>query len=100
MDEVKGIVDIVLDFDTLLKRYKMVKADQDGDIVTVMLEPKSTTALKTVEVRFSVKEAYITFLKMSFGANWQSHDFTNPSRAALPPGTFALPKDLKVQKSN
>lgn len=99
--ELNGIVDLILNFDTLLKRYDMVKAEENGDEVRIELKPKTGNEVTAVELKLTKKDPYITFLKMDLkGGNTQTHQFTNPSRAALPADTFKLPEGVKVTDSN
>jgi len=42
--DLRQIVDVVLNFDSLLKRYDLVKADQDGDMIKIELKPKTDVA--------------------------------------------------------
>lgn len=99
--ELNNIVDLVLNFDTLLKRYDMVKAEENGDEVRIELTPKSTSDVTKVELKLSKKEALMTYLKMDLkGGNSQTHEFTNPDRAALAGDAFKLPEGVKVTDSN
>jgi outer membrane lipoprotein-sorting protein len=99
--ELKQIVDLVLNFDSLLKRYDLIKADQDGDIVKIQLKPKQAQDITDIDLSFSVKDSLITFLKLSLkNGNALSHDFRNAQRGALAADTFKLPKGVKITDSN
>jgi outer membrane lipoprotein-sorting protein len=100
-DELRNIVDLVLNFDNLLKRYDLEKAEQIGEEVKIQLKPKVASQLTAVELRLSVKDAYITYLKMSQkNKNSLIHEFSNPSHKPVSDDTFQLPQGVKVTDSN
>ncbi len=99
--DLKQVVDLVLNFDSLLKRYDLVKAEQDGDNVKIRLKPKSEQDVTGVDLTLSVKDSLISYLKMTMkGGNYLAHDFKNPQRGALAADAFTLPKGVKVTDSN
>lgn len=99
--ELNDLVDLVLNFDTLLKRYDLVKAEENGDEVSIDLKPKSVSDVTAVALKFSKKNSLITSLKMELrGGNSQTHEFSNPDRTALPGNTFTLPAGVKVSDGN
>lgn len=98
--ELRQIVDLVLNFDTLLKRYDLKKAEQEGDLVKIVIAPKTDTEIATVDLHLDAKEGFITFLKLNMkGGNNLAHDFKAPSTKELPADTFVLPKGVKVTES-
>lgn len=100
-DDLKGIVDLILNFDTLLKRYDLVKADETADEVKIELKPKTSSDINGVELRLSIKDSYITYVRMDLkGKNTLTHEFSHPSRKAVPASTFELPVGVKVTESN
>lgn len=99
--ELKQIVDLVLNFDTLLKRYDLVKASEDGDLVKVELKPKALGDITAVELTLSKKDAVVTSMKFDLGnKNQLIHEFKNPSTKAISAEVFELPKGVKVTDTN
>jgi len=97
----KQVVDLVLNFDSLLKHYDLVRADETGDVVTVELKPKTETDITKVELHLSKKESFISYLKLDFhNKSSLTHEFKNPSRKILPEDTFVLPKGVKTTVAN
>ena len=99
--DLRQIVDVVLNFDSLLKRYDLVKAEQDGDMVKIDLKPKTDQAVASVAIHVSTKDSFISFLKLTMkGGNSIAQEFRNPKRGAVPGDTFVLPKTVKISDSN
>lgn len=95
------VVDLVLNFDSLLKRYDLVKAEQDGDNVKIQLKPKADQDVTAVDLTLSVKESFMSYLKLTMkNGNSLAHEFKNPQRVALPADAFKMPKGVKVTDSN
>ncbi len=99
--DLKQIVDLVLNFDSLLKRYELKKAEQDGDLVKVELTPKTEGDVTGVELHLSQKDSYISFLKLTMkSTDYLAHDFKTPSRNKVKADAFTLPKTVKITDSN
>lgn len=99
--ELKQIVDLVLNFDSLLKRYDLVKASEDGDLVTIELKPKTPGDIVAIELKVSQKDAYITYLKFDLNNKTQLiHDFKNANTKPILDDAFQLPKGVKVTDTN
>jgi outer membrane lipoprotein-sorting protein len=98
--ELRQVIDLVLNVDTLLKRYDLVKAEEVGDLIKIRLSPKSPGDLVGIELHFAKKEEFISYLKMDLNnKNSLIHEFKNPSRAAIPASAFALPAGVKITDS-
>lgn len=99
--ELRQIVDLVLNFDSLLKKYDLIKAEDFGDTVMVQLRPKDTaTELTQVELILDIKKSFISNLKFALrNKNTLSHEFSKPDRSPLPESTFKLPQGVKVSDS-
>lgn len=96
----RQVVDLVLNFDSLLKRYELVSAKQEGDSVSVELKPKEASDLASVELHLSEKNLLITFLKLNLkGGDSLAIDFSNVDRRPLSNDAFTLPKGVKVTDS-
>ncbi len=99
--ELRQIVDLVLNFDTLLKRYDLVKASEDGDLVSIELKPKTSGDIVAIELKLSQKDAFITYMKFQLTNKTELvHDFKNPSTKAIPAEVFDLPKATRVTDAN
>lgn len=99
--ELKQIVDLVLNFDTLLKRYDFVKASEDGDLVSVELKPKTPGDIVGIQLKLGQKDSFITYMKFDLSNKTQLiHDFKNPSTKAIAADVFDLPKGVKVTDTN
>ena len=98
--ELRQVIDLVLNVDTLLKRYDLVKAEEVGDLIKIRLSPKSPGDLVGIELHFAKKEEFISYLKMDLNnKNSLIHEFKNPSRAAIPESAFGLPAGVKITDS-
>jgi len=54
-----------------------------------------------IELHFAQKEQFVSFLKMELrNKNALTHEFKNPSHAAIPETAFALPKGVKASDNN
>jgi chaperone LolA len=99
--ELKQIVDLVLNFDSLLKRYDLVKASEDGDLVSIELKPKTSGDITAIDLKVSQKDAFITYLKLALSNKTQLvHEFKNPSHQVISDEAFRLPKGVKVTDTN
>lgn len=100
--ELKQIVDLVLNMDTLLKKYELVEAKDFGDSVHVRLRPKdAATDLVLVELIMDLKKSYISSLKFDLrNKNTLTHEFSKPNREPLPAGTFSIPQGVKITDSH
>ena len=99
--ELKQIVDLVLNFDTLLKRYDVVKADEDKGIVSVTLKPKVENEITGVGLKLDLKDSFISYLKFELrDKTVLEHEFKNPVRKPVGDDAFALPKGVKVTETN
>lgn len=99
--ELRQMVDLVLNFDALLRRYDLISASQEGDLIKVSLKPKTEGDLKAIELDMSESKSYITHLKMILGDKTElSHDFTNPVFSSVKVSEFNIPAGVKITDSN
>jgi outer membrane lipoprotein-sorting protein len=95
--EISQIADSVMNLDALLKRYDVIKATQDGDLVKVDLKPKTIGEITAMQLHLKPKEGFVSFLKLHYdNKNTLGVTFKNPSRQAVPASAFELPKGVKV----
>jgi chaperone LolA len=99
--ELNQMIDLILNFDSLLKRYDVVTAEAVGDLIKIHLKPKAAGDVSGIELHFAQKEQFVSFLKMELrNKNALTHEFKNPSHAAIPETAFALPKGVKASDNN
>ena len=95
--EIKEVIDLVLDFDALLKRYELLSTVKDRDIAIMTLRPKQQGLIEGLEVYISTKTALISGIKMSFSnKNTTEYEFTNSSRDKTPDSKFTVPSGYKI----
>lgn len=96
----KEIVDVVLNFDALLEKYKILGAERLGDKVTVELAPKvQNNEIKKINLEISQKKKYIQFVKFYFKrGDSLAFAFKNPIFGRQPANTFLfkLPPGVKI----
>lgn len=98
--ELRQVIDLVLNFDTLLKRYDLVAAEESGDLIKIQLRPKTPGDIASIELHLAKREEFISFLKMDLtNKNSLTHEFKNPSRTAVGETTFVLPTSVKITDS-
>lgn len=99
--QLRQIIDLVLNFDALLKKYDLVKAHKDGDQISIQLKPKSEGEITAVELRLDGKESFVSMLKLTLrDKKTLSHEFKNPNHKPVPEQTFTLPAGVKVSDTN
>jgi outer membrane lipoprotein-sorting protein len=95
--EIREVIDLVLDFDSLLGRYDVAEATKESNKVNLLLNPKKPGALTNLNVRVDAATAMVEMVKMTFtNKNTSEFEFSNPDRSALPKDAFALPAGYKI----
>lgn len=95
--QLRQIVDLVMNFEALLKRYDLEKAEQNGDDIKVTLKPKVVGDVASIDLGFSEKSSHIVYLKMTMVDKLiLSHDFSNPVFTNVPDSAFDIPAGVKV----
>lgn len=99
--ELSQIVDLVLNFDSLLKRYDLVSAEDQGKLVKIILKPKTDQEIKTVELHYDKSSDFVSFIAMDLANNNKlTHEFASPQRKAISSKAYALPEGVKVTDTN
>lgn len=100
VEDLKEIVDVVLDFDALLKRYDIVQATREKKEVVIELRPKAKGALSNITLRILGKEALVKYVKLTFEGqkNASEFEFSGHSRAKIDSKVFESPVGYKVTK--
>lgn len=92
----REIVSIVLDFDSLLKRYSVVSSSQDKDLVKISLKPKDHGEISQVQLSLDTKLNYMREVKLNFeGGNHSTFAFSNPKHSEIK-NTFSIPAPTKI----
>lgn len=96
-DQLTEVVDLVMNFDTLLKRYSLESAKRVNDQIQVVLKPKGSTDITRVDLQIDEKKNYVSSLKMYLGnGNYTALDFLNPIRTKIDESEYSLPSGVTV----
>lgn len=95
--EINEVIGVVLDFDSMLKKYTLSSSIKDGTNVLLTLKPKAESTIDKIEVRVDNATASIKGLKLIFtNKNSSEFQFSNPDRRTPPAKTFDVPKEYKI----
>ncbi|MEZ4742784.1 MAG: outer membrane lipoprotein carrier protein LolA [Bdellovibrionota bacterium] len=99
-DEYRQIVDMVMNIETLLAKYDMIKAEQLEQVVLVRLNPKNKDGeITSVNLTIDLKKQFVSSVKLFFrGKNHTMVTFMSPRREKLGKNIFMAPKDVKIIK--
>lgn len=99
--ELSQIVDLVLNFDSLLKRYDLVSAEDLGTQVKILLKPKNEQEIKAVELHYNKTSDFVSYVALELAnGNKLTHEFASPQRKAISSKTYTLPEGVKVTDTN
>ena len=99
--ELTQIVDLVLNFDSLLKRYDMVFATEAGELVKIALKPKNDQEIIGVELQYDKRGDYVAYVRLDLAnKNKLTHEFSSPVRSPISSEVYTLPKGVKVTDTN
>ena len=86
-----------MNFDSLLKRYNLRKAELAGDNVLIELVPRAASDIAKIDLTLVPKDNYISTLSMYFhDKNNLKLMFTKPKVSEIPEKDFNLDKSVKV----
>lgn len=95
----REIVSMVLDFDSLLTRYNVSSAFQQGKKVELSLKPKERGEIERVEINLDLDKNFIQSVKLNFeGGNYSFFVFSNPRYLASEQG-FTVPPKVKISEA-
>jgi chaperone LolA len=95
--EIREVIDFVLDFDALLKRYQLMESSKEGQTIALKLKPKTTSAVSQLSIEIDAKQHMVRSVLMTFQNNNRSEfQFTNASAAKVDPSIFKAPEGVKV----
>ena len=99
--ELRNIVDMVLNFDELLKRFKIIKATQTDHQIDITLTPLTSRDIKSAELRLDTKQGYMESIRLHLGSgNHTTIEFSSPKKSAIPDSTYQVPKGTKVSSAS
>lgn len=99
--ELRNIVDMVLNFDTLLKRFKIVKAAQTDYLIDITLTPISSSDIKSAELKLDTKKGFMESIKLNLGSsNHTTIEFSNPEKSKIPKSNYQVPKGTKISSAS
>ncbi len=95
--EIREVIDLVLDFDVLLKRYEITESSKDERLAHLSLKPHNKNVIDHLEVDVSLATASIERVKMFFSnKNTNELVFSSPDRSPIPANTFQVPAGYKT----
>ncbi|MFK7826532.1 MAG: outer membrane lipoprotein carrier protein LolA [Oligoflexales bacterium] len=99
--ELRNIVDMVLNFDELLKRFRILQARQNDHIIDITLSPLSTSEIKSADLKLDTKNGFMESIKLNLGAgNHTTIEFSNPRKSSIPESTYRVPKGTKISSAS
>ncbi len=95
--EIKEVIDFVLDFDALLKRYQLLESSKNGETIGLRLKPKADSAVSLLNIEVDAKQSMVKSVMMTFQNNNKSEfQFTNPSIQKVDSSVFKAPEGVKI----
>jgi len=95
--ELRRIVDMVMNLDTLLARYNVKKIEKMDELVLVKIVPKKKGEIRYANLTIDLKKNYISGVKLFFrGQDHTTFTFSNPRPSNLGHGIFKTPPGVKV----
>lgn len=98
--ELRELVDLVLNFQALLKDYKIKSSVQTIESLNIVLLPKKKLDVEKVALDVNKKKSILEKLILYFvDGNITTFEFSNPVTSKLVPSTFSLPAKTKVSEA-
>ncbi len=95
--EVKEVIDFVLDFDALMKRYRLVESIRLDQTIQLKLKPKVAGPVSDINISVDGKDYFVKTVKMIFhNKNTSEFQFFDPSSGSIDPVAFSVPSGMKV----
>jgi len=95
--EIQSIVRMVLDIESLLKRYTFENAVRTDDLIKIKLLSDGKDSVEYVNLLLDEKNEFISDLEILFrGGNQLKTLFSNPDRSDVPVSAFLPPKGVKI----
>ncbi len=97
--DLQHLIDMVLNFSTLLNHYQLLEAKQLEGKVRMQLKPKADGEIDSSEIVIDMTKNYVSEVKLNFrGGNHTLFTFTNPNNNEIKEALFELPKDIKIEE--
>jgi outer membrane lipoprotein-sorting protein len=94
--EIKEIIDFVLDYDALMKRYNLAEATRVGASISLKLKPKTPSQVHHLDISVDGKNFFVQSVNIIFqNKNSSAVQFSNPV-AGIDAKSFILPDGLKI----
>ena len=95
--ELRRIVDLVLNMDALFDHYNVQRAELKGDLVEIELSPKAANEVARVDLVLDTKRNFISKLSLSLKTKMTlAIDFSAPRREPLSDATFRVADGIRV----
>ena len=96
--EIREVIDFVMDFDSLLKRYKISNSTRNGPDLNLSLTPANkNNAVNLLELIIDQEKGLVKSLKMVFqNKNVTEFRFSNANFSAGSAPIFAVPAGIKI----
>lgn len=98
-DDIRQIVNMVMNLEELLKRYDLEKAEMDDNYLNLVIAPKSNKKVDIYKGHLTIdtKNNFIEVVKLYTDKdNYKKYEFQNPRRNKIDPKIFALDSKVKV----
>jgi len=97
--ELKRIVDLVLNMDSLFDNYVLKQAEMKDGVVNVQLTPKAANEVEQVDLQLDTKLNFIRNLRFQLRTRMiLAIEFRNPSRDPVPGSAFDVPPGIKLSE--
>jgi outer membrane lipoprotein-sorting protein len=98
--EVKEVIDFVLDFDALMRRYRLVESMRLNETIHLKLKPKVAGPISDISISVDGKDYFVKTVKMIFqNKNTSEFEFSSPSSGAVDSAAFSVPPGIKIMDS-
>jgi outer membrane lipoprotein-sorting protein len=96
--EIREVIDFVMDFDSLLKRYKIVSSTKSASGIVLKMSPSvKDSAITSLDISLDAKEALVTGVKMTFqNKNTTEFRFSAPTFTQADRQMFGAPAGVKI----
>ncbi len=98
--EIQQVVDMVINFDQLIKKYTLKRITKENHLVTIILIPHAISDLQAASLQLDVQKNFISQVRLDFvGNNHTTFDFSQPDERTLAPEIFLIPKGTVVKEA-
>ena len=98
--ELRQIVDMVLNFENLLKTFQIRSSSRKEGIASIILAPlKKSGEIRQADLTIDLGQDFIRVLKLEFRhGNHTILEFSQAERKSIRPDTYRLPKGIRISK--